>query len=125
MKNNTIRLFMSSLILGTFLTSAALAQETSNPATPRIDQIDKRLDNQQQRIETNEKNGTITPKQAARDERRDARVERQLKRDEAKHNGHITPREQRSLNHELNRNSRDIHHQHVKGEQKKLKQQQK
>ena len=55
--------------------------------------------------------GQINPNQAARDERRDARVERQLKRDEAKHGGHITKREQAKLNRELNHNSKAIHNQ--------------
>jgi hypothetical protein len=95
--------------LAAFQSTAALAQE--DPGHPRINEVQGRIDNQERRIDQGINSGKLTPGEAARDTRRDARIERQLKRDEAKHGGHITKAEQAKLNRELNRNSRDIHRQ--------------
>ena len=57
------------------------------------------------RIAEGVQHGQINRWQAMRDERHDARVERQLVRDEAMHDGHITLGEQYRMNRELDRNS--------------------
>ena len=86
-----------------------LAQDI--PGHPRVNEVQGRIDNQERRIDQGINQGQLTPGQAARDVRRDARVERQLRRDEAMHGGHITRAEQARLNRELNRNSRAIYRQ--------------
>jgi hypothetical protein len=96
-------------LLAAVFTVPALAQE--EPGHPRVNEVQGRIDNQERRIDQGINKGQLTPGQAARDTRRDARIERQLKRDEAKHGGHITKREQAQLNRELNHNSRAIHRQ--------------
>ncbi len=107
------KLAMASLIC----VAAAMAASQSTPVRaqeadhPRIDEVQGRIDNQERRTDQGINSGKMTPGEAARDTRRDARVERQLKRDEAKHGGHITKGEQAKLNRELNRNSRAIHRQ--------------
>ncbi|MFY9640674.1 MAG: hypothetical protein WCD20_13125 [Rhodomicrobium sp.] len=87
------------------------AQEGMEPGHPRVNEVQGRIDNQENRVDHGINSGKLTPGEAARDTRRDARVERQMKRDEAKHGGHITKGEQAKLNRELNHNSRDIHRQ--------------
>src|SRR5258708_5674492 len=119
MKTRYAFLIMSSLIATTALSVPAFAQDASDPGHPRISEVDQRLQNQQNRINTDVSNGTMTTGQAARDEKRDARVQKQMTADEAKHGGHITKAEQKHLNKELNKNSRAIHRQHKKGEKAK------
>lgn len=87
----------------------ASAQDATDAGHPRVSEIQGRIDNQENRVNQGLGDRQITGKQAARDTSRDARVERQLQRDEAKHGGHITKAEQKKLNHELNHNSRAIH----------------
>jgi len=99
--------FGSFLVLGGV--SAAIAAES--PGHPRVNEIDNRLANQQRRVDAGVNHGQINARQEERDNARDARVSRQLSRDEAIHGGHITAGEQRQLNRELNENSERIYDQ--------------
>jgi len=98
-----------ALVFSALLSAPGFAQQ--DPGHPRVNEVQGRIDNQEKRIDQGINKGQLTPGQAARDIRRDARIERQLKHDEAKHGGHITKGEQAKLNRELNRNSRAIHKQ--------------
>lgn len=89
----------------------AHAQSTNVPGRPRVNEVNRRLDHQQHRIDAGVANGTITPAQAARDERRDAAIAQRASVDEARHGGHLTAGETRRLNQAENRNSRAIHRQ--------------
>ena len=95
------------LTLGTLLSlSVARAAMAENmPGHPRINEVNQRLAIQRHRIAEGVQHGQINRWQAMRDERHDARVERQLVRDEAMHDGHITLGEQYRMNRELDRNS--------------------
>ena len=93
-------------ILGTTLAGAQTV-----PDHPRVNEVNQRLDNQQQRIDNGLKNGTMTGKQAARDEAHDANIARRESVDEAKHGGHLTKAEQNRLNKSLNKNSKRIYKQ--------------
>jgi uncharacterized lipoprotein YajG len=76
---------------------------------PRINQVDNRQQNQQNRISNDIKDGKMTPAQAAQVEKQDARIENQEKADIAKDGGrHITKAQQRQLNREQTRVSRKI-----------------
>lgn len=107
---------LASLALAFALTTGtAMAQSSATdpvvPGHPRVNEIDQRLENQQQRIDSGVANGKINAKQEARDQATDSKVAQQLSADEAKHNGHITKAEQRRMNKELNHNSKRIHKQ--------------
>jgi hypothetical protein len=110
MKFSTKTLVLSAAALA-FASFCGPVSAQEDPGHPRINEVQGRIDNQEKRIDQGVNKGQITPNQAARDMRRDARIERQLKRDEAKHNGHITKGEQARLNRELNRNSNKIYDQ--------------
>lgn len=107
----------ASLTLAIALASGiATAEETvAAPAQPRVNEVEQRLENQQQRIDNGVAAGEINAKQAAHDEAVNKRVAKQLSAAEAKHNGHITKREQRRLNRELNHNSHHIARQRTHG----------
>ena len=85
-------------------------------ARPRVNEVNQRLMFQQHRIaegvnhgQINGWHGQINGWHAERDMRRDERVERQMRGDEAMHDGHLASFEQRRLNQELDRNSVHIY----------------
>ncbi len=80
-----------------------------DPNHPRVNQVNQREQNQQDRIANGEKNGTLTPGQAANLEKGQQRLENNEKADMAKDNGHLTKADQRQLNREANRQSKKIH----------------
>lgn len=101
-------LFASVLTLG--VASAAMAAEP-DPGHPRVNEVTKRVDRQDARINAGVADGKLTPREAAHDRRADARIDAQMARDERKHDGHITKAEDAHLNKELNANSARIHEQ--------------
>ena len=91
------------------LASPALAQSTA-----RDNQVDNRLENQQDRIAQGIQSGQLTPREAARLERREGRVNRLEARQEARNGGDaLTGAQQRRDDRILNRDSRAIYrHKH-------------
>jgi hypothetical protein len=111
--DRTFRLSMITLA-AVLACGAAVAQgapQDSLAGHPRVNEVNRRLDNQQKRVDKGVANGTITPAQAARDETHDARIAQRASADEARHNGHLTRPETARLNHAENRNSRHIRRQ--------------
>jgi len=80
-----------------------------DPGHPRVNEVNAREQNQQDRIANGLKDDTMTPGQAARVENREQHIENQEKSDMAAHNGHLTKGEQRQLNKEQNRTSKQIY----------------
>ena len=79
-----------------------------DPGRPRVNEVNKREENQQQRIGNGVKNGTLTPQQTSNLEKREANVQNREQRDMAKNNGHLTKAEQNGINRQQNRVSRSI-----------------
>ena len=105
---------MGVLVSAVFASGAAMAQATTDttvPGHPRVNEVNQRLDNQQNRIQNGVKDGQINAKQEARDEKHDSNIAQRESADEAKHNGHLTKQEQRNLNKSENKNSRHIRRQ--------------
>jgi hypothetical protein len=104
---------------GLMAVGSAAAQQNSNtsgagagkvdPGHPRVNQINQREKNQQNRIANGIKNGQLKPGQAARLERGEQRLQNNEKRDMAKDNGHLTKQDQRQLNREANNMSKRIY----------------
>jgi hypothetical protein len=74
-----------------------------------VNEVNSREENQQKRIANGIKNGSLSPKETANLERREASVQKQEQADMAKHNGHLTKAEQRRLNKRQNHISRSIY----------------
>jgi len=75
---------------------------------PRRHEVNKRLNNQNRRINRKVKSGKMTKAQAGKLHNADRNI-RHEERDMAKQNGgHITKQEQRTLNQQENKNSRQI-----------------
>ena len=82
-----------------------------DPGHPRVNQVDRREEHQQDRIANGIQNGSLNPAEAARLERGEARLAHREAVDLAAHNGHLTKPEQRRLNRQQNRLSARIYRQ--------------
>ena len=80
-----------------------------DPDHPRVNQINQREQNQQNRIANGVKSGQLTPRETARLETRENRLVQNQKRDMAKDGGHLTKNNQAQLNREANRVSKGIY----------------
>ena len=119
MTNKIINSLLVLAVGGLMLTGSAVAQTASttsgagpgvvDPGHPRVNEVNQREENQQQRIANGIKNGSLSSQQAANLEKREASVQKQEQADMAKHNGHLTKVEQRQLNRRENRISKSIY----------------
>jgi len=117
MTNKIINSLLVLAMGGLMLTGSAVAQTTTSgagpgvvdPGHPRVNEVNQREENQQQRIANGIKNGSLSSQQAANLEKREASVQKQEQADMAKHNGHLTKAEQRQLNQRENRISKSIY----------------
>jgi hypothetical protein len=100
-----------------FVGSAAAQQSNTSgagagvddPNHPRVNQVNQREQNQQDRIANGMKDGQLTPGQAANLEKGQQRLENNEKKDMAADNGHLTKQDQKQLNKEANRQSQKIY----------------
>jgi uncharacterized lipoprotein YajG len=123
MKNTITKSLLVLAVGGLMLSSAAAQTSTSNPSNtsgagagvvdpghPRVNQINQREENQQDRIANGVKNGKLTAGQTARLERGEQRLQNNEKKDMAADGGHLTKQDQRQLNREANHMSKRIAH---------------
>ena len=101
-------MFVGSAIAQTTTTSGAGAGVV-DPDHPRVNQVNGREANQQNRIGNGVKNGSLSPKQTSKLENREASVQNREKKDMAAHNGHLTKAEQNGINRQQNRISKSIY----------------
>jgi hypothetical protein len=106
------------LATGTFMTVGSAVAQNANtagagaykvdPGHPRVNEVNARETNQQNRIANGIQSGQLSPGETRRLERGEQRLQRNEKRDMAKDGGHLTKRDQAQLNREENRMSRRI-----------------
>jgi len=100
-----------------FIGSAAAQQDNTSgagagvvdPGHPRVNQVNGREQNQQNRIANGVKSGQLTPGETQRLEKGEQRLQNNEKKDMAKDNGHLTKQDQRQLNKEANHMSKRIY----------------
>ena len=92
-------------------TNVGGTEPTNIPGHGRVNEVDQRDNNQQNRIDKGEADGQLSKGQAARDQSRLDHQEAQQKNQEAHNGGHLTKGEQRHDNRSLNHSSRNIHRQ--------------
>jgi hypothetical protein len=108
------------LAAGVLLAGASAAQTATSttsgagpgvvdPGHPRVNQVNRRQEHQQQRIANGVKNGSLSPKETANLEKREASVQNREQKDMAKNGGHLTKSEQRGINRQQNRISKSIY----------------
>jgi hypothetical protein len=117
MINKITKSLLTLAVGGLVFAGSAAAQTTTNtsgagvvdPGHPRVNQVNGREQNQQDRIANGVKNGSMSPKQASNVEKREAAVQQREKKDMAQHNGHLTKAEQNGINRQQNRISKTIY----------------
>jgi hypothetical protein len=102
-------MFAGSAAAQTATTTSGAGPGVVDPGHPRVNEVNRREKKQQKRIANGINNGSLSPKETANLERREASVQKQEANDMAKHNGHLTKAEQRQLNHRENRISKSIY----------------
>jgi hypothetical protein len=117
--NNKISSSLLVLAVGGLMFVGSAAAQDSNtsgagpgvvdPGHPRVNEVNQREQNQQNRIANGIKNDTLSPKQASNLEKRETSVENREKADMSKHDGHLTKAEQRGINRQQNRISKSIY----------------
>ncbi len=114
----TLLLSIATLAFSGLLAAPGFAQNPNtqgagpgkdDPNHPRVNQVNSREQNQQNRIANGMKSGAVTPREGAKLERQQQHIARQEKRDMAKDNGHLTKANQAQLNREQNRASKNIY----------------
>lgn len=113
----TLLLSIATLAFSALLAAPGFAQTNTSgagpgkddPGHPRVNEVNQRQQNQQDRIANGEKSGALTPHESAKLERQQGRIDRSEKRDMAEHNGHLTKGEQSNLNRRQNRASANIY----------------
>jgi len=90
----------------TSTTTSVRALALSIPAIRASMKVNRREENQQQRIGNGVKNGTLNSRQTANLEKRETSVQNREQRDMAKNNGHLTKAEQKGINRQQNRISK-------------------
>jgi len=106
-------------VAGLMLAGSASAQTSTttsgagpgvvDPGHPRVNEVNKREQNQQNRIAKGIQNGKLNSQQAANLEKRETSVQNREQKDMAAHNGHLTKAEQRGINRQQNRISKSIY----------------
>jgi hypothetical protein len=76
---------------------------------PRRNEVNKRVDNQRERINEGVKNGKLSEQQAQQLRANDRAIKEQEHAEVRANGGHLTPGEQKQINQEENANSALIH----------------
>jgi hypothetical protein len=118
MKNTFTNSLLILAVGGLMIVGSASAQTSTStsgagpgvvdPGHPRVNEVNSREENQQQRIANGVSSGKLNSRQTANLENRETNVQNREKADMAKNNGHLTKSEQRGINRQQNRISRSI-----------------
>ena len=118
MTNKITKSLLVLVASGLMFVGAAAAQQDNtsgagagkvDPGHPRVNQVNKREQNQQNRIGNGAKSVQLTPGETRRLEHGEQRLQNNEKKDMAKDNGHLTKQDQRQLNREANHMSKRIY----------------
>lgn len=117
MNKNFVKSLLVLAVGGMLLGSASAQTSTTSgagpgvvdPGHPRVNQVNRRQERQQQRITNGVESGKLSPQQTANLEKREASVQKREQKDMAAHNGHLTKAEQQGINRQQNRISKSIY----------------
>jgi hypothetical protein len=96
------------VLAGLGLTAPMASAQTTTPEQPK-GEINKRLENQKDRIQAGVKDDQLTKGETKRLVTEDKEIHAQEKADRAANDGHLTNGEKKQLNRELNSTSRQIY----------------
>src|SRR6267143_615498 len=101
---------LAAFTLPGFAQSAdASAQGSASASTPVTGKtVQQRAENQQDRIAKGMKSGDLSAAEAARLEKNQAKINKEVRKDRAANGGKLTPQERAQVNRQLNRQSHQI-----------------
>jgi hypothetical protein len=102
-------MFAGSASAQTSTTTSGAGPGVVDPGHPRVNQVNGREENQQQRIANGVSSGKLSAQQTSNLEKREASVQNREQKDMAAHNGHLTKAEQKGINRQQNRISKSIY----------------
>jgi hypothetical protein len=94
--------------LAALVAVAVLSSTAAFAAGPAVTDVNARTTNQEARVNAGVAAGTVTPKQAAKDDKRIDKVQTKAAKDEAKNGGTLTKKQSKNLNKSLNKDSKGI-----------------
>ena len=118
--NNTLSNSLLTLAVGGLMLAGSAFAQTStstsgagpgvvDPGHPRVNEVNQREANQQERIGNGVASGKLSSQQATNLEKRETAVQNREQKDMAKNNGHLTKAEQRGINRQQSRISKSIY----------------
>lgn len=102
---------MKRTTVGFTVAAAALASFLILPSSAEAGKIKKRAENQQDRIAQGVKSGELTAGETARVEKKEARLNHEVRDMREDNGGKLTDAEKAKVNHQQNRLSKDIYKQ--------------
>ncbi len=106
MKTAALLFVMLSTIAAT--STQAMADTQWQQTHPAREQVNQRLNNQNQRVHNEVKQGDMSKRKAARIHREDHHIRKEERRMASHHNGHITKQDQQIINSQENHVSKQI-----------------
>jgi TolA-binding protein len=99
---------MSAVLLSGTTGVLAAEGKTADKDHPRRHEVNKRLDNQNRRINKEVKEGEISKQEAAKLHKEDRQIRQEERTMASQNGGHITKQEQKTLNQQENKVSREV-----------------
>jgi len=109
---------MRRIIIG-ILSGALLAGTAANSFAqdpPKETKIKERKENQQKRIANGVKSGQLTPRETARIEHNEAKINKEVRHDRKENGGNLTNKEKARINRQQNKVSKEIYNQKHDGQ---------
>ena len=103
------KMFLTSVVAGFVLSASGIVAAQEG-------RIDQRKENQQQRIANGVENGSLTPKETAHLENKEANLNREIRTDRKANGGNLTTNQKRQINRQQNRLSKNIYNQKHDGQ---------
>ena len=101
MKRVIISILSCALLIGT--ATMSFAQD------PKEGKIKQRKENQQKRIAKGVENGSLTPRETARIEHNEAKINKEVRQDRKENGGNLTNKEKAKVNRQQNKVSKEIY----------------
>jgi hypothetical protein len=96
-------------LAATLMTAGLFAAPVDDPAVKKTTTVHKRKENQQDRIAQGVKSGQLTPKETARLETKEAKINHEVRQERKANGGNLTNTEKKQINHQQNKVSKEVY----------------
>lgn len=103
-------------MMGLSMMAAGLIASLPGIASAQEGRIQQRNENQQQRIASGVENGSLTPRETANLENKEANLNKEIRTDRKANGGNLTNNQKRQINRQQNRLSKNIYNEKHDGQ---------